>query len=63
MTMAREEKGVRWMGTLFWIIGLGNLANGFWMLAAPENWFQDLPAAVPDTGPSQNGGRVALRAT
>jgi len=29
MTMAREEKGVRWMGTLFWIIGLGNLANGF----------------------------------
>ena len=33
------------------------------MLAAPENWFQNLPAAVPDTGPSQNGGRVALRVT
>ncbi len=44
-------------------IGLGNLANGFWMLLAPENWFQNLPAAVPDTGPSQNGGRVELRAT
>jgi hypothetical protein len=36
---------------LFWVIGLLNLANGLWMLAAPGGWYEHLPAAVPDTGP------------
>jgi hypothetical protein len=38
----------------FWVLGLfglGNLANGFWMLAAPAGWYVGLPAAVPDFGP------------
>ena len=39
------------MQLLFWILGLSNLANGVWMLLAPEHWYQHLPAAVPDTGP------------
>lgn len=36
------------------VLGLfaaGNLANAGWMLGAPEHWFQNLPAGVPDTGP------------
>src|SRR5262244_864644 len=39
------------MTPLFWILGLMNLANGLWMLAAPEGWYHALPAGVPDTGP------------
>ena len=33
------------------LFGLGNLANGFWMLADPVHWFYTLPAGVPDFGP------------
>ena len=36
------------------VLGLfaaGNLANAAWMLGAPEHWFHNLPAGVPDTGP------------
>jgi len=51
MTTGKESEGVRWMSALFWIMGFGNLANGLWMLLAPMNWFQYLPAGVPDTGP------------
>jgi len=51
MTTGKEGEGIRWMGAFFWILGLGNLANGLWMLLVPENWFQYLPAGVPDTGP------------
>ena len=36
---------------VFLISGLGNLANGFWMLARPAHWYATLPAAVPDFGP------------
>jgi len=39
------------MQALFWVFGLVNVANGLWMLLAPEAWYHDLPAAVPDTGP------------
>ena len=39
------------MRALFWVLGLSNLANGLWMLAAPAGWYEHLPAAVPDTGP------------
>lgn len=39
------------MHAFFLIIGILNLANGAWMLFAPEHWFLNLPAAVPDTGP------------
>ena len=39
------------MQVIFWILGILNLANGLWMLLAPESWYQHLPAAVPDTGP------------
>lgn len=33
------------------LAALGNLANGAWMLASPHDWYWQLPAAVPDTGP------------
>jgi hypothetical protein len=39
------------MQTLFLVLGLMNLANGLWMLFAPESWYLHLPAGVPDTGP------------
>jgi hypothetical protein len=31
--------------------GVGNLANGVWMLADPAHWYLNLPARVPDFGP------------
>lgn len=31
--------------------GLGNLANGAWMLASPAHWYINLPANVPGSGP------------
>ena len=38
--------------TLFyWVLGLGTLANGIWMLISPATWYTELPAGVPDTGP------------
>jgi hypothetical protein len=49
--MQGEREGARWMGPVFWLLGLINLASGLWMLFAPEHWFQNLPAGVPDTGP------------
>lgn len=36
---------------IFLLSGLGNLANGLWMLADPAHWYATLPAAVPDFGP------------
>lgn len=36
---------------IFLLSGLGNLANGLWMLADPAGWYTTLPAAVPDFGP------------
>jgi hypothetical protein len=33
------------------LFGLGNLANGVWMLADPVGWYYTLPAGVPDFGP------------
>jgi hypothetical protein len=33
------------------IFGLGNLANGFWMIVGPAHWYFNLPAKVPGTGP------------
>jgi hypothetical protein len=36
---------------IFGLSGLGNLANGLWMLADPAGWYTTLPAAVPDFGP------------
>ncbi len=38
-------------GWLFAVLGLGMLANAIWMLAGPMHWYNELPAAVPDTGP------------
>ena len=35
----------------YWLLGLGSLANGLWMLLAPMSWFTGIPAGVPDTGP------------
>ena len=31
-----EREDVRWMGPVFWLLGLTNLASGLWMLFAPE---------------------------
>jgi hypothetical protein len=39
------------MRALLWIFGLAGLGNAMWMLAAPEGWYHNLPARVPDTGP------------
>jgi len=39
------------MQAVFWVLGLLNVANGLWMLLAPESWYHGLPAGVPDTGP------------
>jgi hypothetical protein len=36
---------------VFLLAGLGNVANGAWMLADPYGWYVGLPAAVPDFGP------------
>ena len=36
---------------LFILFGVFSLINGLWMLLAPESWYNDLPAGVPDTGP------------
>ncbi len=38
-------------GIALGLAGLGNLANGAWMLADPAHWYLNLPAAVPDFGP------------
>lgn len=35
----------------YWLLGLGSLANGIWMLVDPATWFTQIPAAVTDTGP------------
>jgi hypothetical protein len=39
------------MSAFFWIVGLLNIGNGVWMLLAPQSWYHELPAGVPDTGP------------
>lgn len=39
------------MRAFFVILGVLNLANGAWMLFAPQSWYLYLPAGVPDTGP------------
>jgi hypothetical protein len=33
------------------LFGLGNVANGLWMLVDPVHWYHTLPAGVPDFGP------------
>jgi hypothetical protein len=33
------------------VLGLGLIANALWMFAGPMHWYEELPAAVPDTGP------------
>lgn len=33
------------------VFGLMSLGNGIYMLAAPDHWFHEMPAAIPDTGP------------
>ena len=40
----------RWSLILF-VLGALHLANAGWMLLAPESWYANLPAGVPDTGP------------
>jgi hypothetical protein len=39
------------MSVLFLVLAVVNIANGLWMLIAPEGWYHGLPAGVPDTGP------------
>ena len=38
-------------GWILVVMGVGLLANALWMLAGPMHWYEELPAAVPDTGP------------
>lgn len=36
---------------IYLLFSLLNLFNGAWMLLFPRSWYNDLPAAVPHTGP------------
>ena len=39
---------------LFWVLVIAaatSAANAGWMLADPQQWYHELPAGVPDTGP------------
>ena len=38
-------------GWILAIFGGACVANALWMLAGPLQWYRELPAAVPDTGP------------
>lgn len=38
-------------GWVLLVLGVGTIANALWMLAGPMHWYNELPAAVPDTGP------------
>lgn len=38
-------------GWILLVLGIGLIANALWMLAGPMHWYEELPAAVPDTGP------------
>jgi len=40
----------RW-SIILWLLAALTLANALWMLVAPEAWYTNLPAGVPDTGP------------
>jgi hypothetical protein len=46
MTASRDA----WFWSLLLLATL-TAANAVWMLADPQHWYHDLPAAVPDTGP------------
>ena len=39
------------MRAIFLFFAATNVANGLWMLLAPQGWYHELPAGVPDTGP------------
>ena len=38
-------------GWIFAILGAVCVGNALWMLGGPLHWYEELPAAVPDTGP------------
>lgn len=38
-------------GWILAVFGVGLLSNALWMLVGPLHWYNELPAAVPDTGP------------
>jgi hypothetical protein len=38
------------MKVLFRLFCVFMVANGLWMLVAPDSWYSELPAGVPDTG-------------
>lgn len=40
----------RWTAICF-VIGLLNILNAIWMLIAPQHWYYNLPANVPESGP------------
>jgi hypothetical protein len=39
------------IGWVLVVLGVVTLVNATWMLMGPMHWYQELPAAVPDTGP------------
>ncbi|HYB99754.1 MAG TPA: hypothetical protein VEC57_11550 [Candidatus Limnocylindrales bacterium] len=50
-TSTASESPMDFWGIVLGIFSLGNLGNAFWMLASPPNWYENLPAGVPDFGP------------
>ena len=49
--MPDGDRSLGSMGWLCLVLGVGCIANALWMLAGPMHWYEELPAAVPDTGP------------
>jgi hypothetical protein len=47
--MSEAQRDVH--GWILLALGIGLIANALWMLAGPMHWYEELPAAVPDTGP------------
>ena len=43
----KNEKVLRW---ILCSLAVANVLNGLWMLVAPEHWYYNIPAGVPDTG-------------
>jgi hypothetical protein len=42
---------LNWIRILLWLFSIISIFNASWMLLAPQHWYQNLPAHVPEYGP------------
>ena len=42
---------LNWIRILLWIFSASSIFNAAWMLVAPQHWYHNLPAHVPEYGP------------